>query len=110
MLNDTPLKNMSIRHDSVTGEIVRDKPGMQVFSIPYSDGWKIEIDGDRRELLLTDLCYMGVFLEEGRHQITLSYQSPGLATGFAMTIVGLLIMIAALVFRRRKHYNNYGLL
>ena len=110
LLNDTPLKNMSIRHDSVTGEIVRDKPGMQVFSIPYSDGWKIEIDGDRRELLLTDLCYMGVFLEEGRHQITLSYQSPGLATGFAMTIVGLLIMIAALVFRRRKHYNNYGLL
>ena len=91
--------------DEIRGTVRRPMAGILVFSIPYSSGWSIQLDGEERAPLKVDGGFLGVYLPEGEHSISLIYQTPGLLLGERMTVVGLMLLPLLMGFqlwRRRK--------
>ena len=71
--------------------------------IPYSKGWKAEVDGAPVEIERANLGFMTIPISEGSHSISISYETPYLAIGSALSIVGLsVLMLYAVVRKRRK--------
>lgn len=52
-------------------------------------GWKATVDGQRTEILATDILFRGVFLLPGEHEITLEYKPATFAIGQLISAVGL---------------------
>ena len=78
-----------------------------VTSIPYEEGWSMKIDGKKTEIReQTGDCWISAGLTEGTHEIELSFRPPGFVNGLLVTIVSILILIAATnlpaVIRRRR--------
>lgn len=99
MKEDT-LENVEISTNRITGNISLDADKLLCFSIPYSQGWTLLVDGEETELLQTNVMYMGVPLTAGEHQIELRYATPYLKVGMLLTGVGFAAFIVLLVCRK----------
>lgn len=70
--------------------------------IPYSKGWKAEVDGAPVEIERANLGFMAIPISEGSHSISISYETPYLTIGSALSIVGLSVLILYAVVRKRQ--------
>lgn len=87
------LENVVWSPNIINGNISLKKKKILCFSIPYSKGWEIYVDGKKKELLKVNTMFMAVPLEKGQHQITLQYHTPGSRTGSMISLMGLSLMI-----------------
>jgi hypothetical protein len=97
-----------------TVEFVRDDPehvelraeldgsGMVVLNDQLDDGWSVEVDGREAEPLRVDSVMRGVAVPAGTHTVTWSYRAPGLRAGLALSVVGLLLILALALWRRTR--------
>lgn len=69
-----------------------------VFSIPYSTGWKLWVDGVEQKTNKANRMFLGAKIQSGSHQIDLHYTTPGLPEGECLALVGLF----CLLLMRRK--------
>lgn len=107
----------SFEYDSYgfKSEITLDSPQLVFFSVPYSEGWTAEVNGNPADVEKVSYGFMAVRAEAGNNVITFRYKTPGLSVGFAITITGacgLIIYIAVCRIRRRKsdtaaHTHHY---
>lgn len=51
-------------------------------------GWSATVDGQPAELLVADAFVSAVPVGPGRHQVLMTYRTPGVGTGLALTAVG----------------------
>lgn len=74
-----------------------------ILSIPYDKGWKVTVDGTAVEL---SPAYGGgmslIEVPTGEHEIEMTYRSPGLGVGFAITAISVLITIAHTQTTRKR--------
>lgn len=101
-LNRNSLQNVFFGEDTVSGDAALPEPRYMVFQIPYSSGWTAEVNGRKIALDRADSCYLGLWLEEGRSHIVLTYHTPGLRTGALMSLAGLALYLAAAAALRRR--------
>lgn len=87
-----------------TVELTGDKAVL--FSVPYSKGWKVMVDGKEGTLKKANTMFMAVELEEGKHHIVFSYTTPYIIHGLICTCVGIVLLIALVVACRRKRKRN----
>lgn len=99
MKEDT-LEDVEISTNRITGNISLDTDKLLCFSIPYSQGWTLLVDGEETELLQTNVMYMGVPLTAGEHTIELRYTTPYLKVGLLLTGVGFAALIVLLIYRK----------
>jgi hypothetical protein len=81
------------------------RKSLVVLTNAFDDGWRVEVDGRRRELLRVDGVLMGVVVAAGKHDIRWAYSTPGLREGLALSaagIVGTAGWVAVLLMRRRR--------
>lgn len=90
-LQKDTLEQIEISDNQISGVITVDDTKALCFSIPYSSGWSVYIDGQESELLQSNVMYMGVVLTEGTHRVELRYETPYLRMGFAITLAGFLV-------------------
>ena len=64
------------------------------FTIPYDKGWHGMIDGRPAEPILCNVGFIGLYLEQGKHDIELFYKPPWYAFSLAASLIGLLIYLA----------------
>ena len=76
---------------------------MVVFSVPYSEGWKAYLDGERCDVHKVNLMYMGIEAEKGSHSIILKYETPYLRFMVVCSLSVLIILIVCyLKFNKHK--------
>ena len=63
------------------------------FSVPYSSGWKIYIDGELQNSQKLNYVYLGAVVPEGDHIVELRYSVPGLRLGIFISIIGVIAML-----------------
>ncbi len=95
-LREDSLVNEKILTNRIEGDISLKTEKILCFSVPYSDGWSVSVDGRSAELLRANDMYMGVDLGPGDHHVVLSYTTPRLVTGVRMSAVGLAAFAASL--------------
>ena len=66
-------------------------------AVPYSEGWSATVDGHNVPVWKCNAMHLGIFLEEGTHQVVFSYQTPGLASGAIITLLALLLLAVFLL-------------
>lgn len=66
----------------------------------WYEGWHAWVDGEETEILLADGFAMAVYLEPGKHRVTLDFNTPGKWFGMAVTTISLILMVV-LIFNDR---------
>ena len=105
-LNQTPFENIEYSGNTIKGTISNEKDGILQLTVPYSDGWRVIVDGEEKELLNVNTGFIGVALESGEHKIIFEYHTPWLTAGIIISIIGLIIFILILIIDRRSNERN----
>lgn len=102
-LSEEVLQDVEVRDDYISGTINLSSRKLLQFSIPYSDGWTIYIDGKKGELIKSNIMYMAAPIDKGEHKIELKYRTPYLLCGSICSIVSLVGIISYdIVLRKRR--------
>ena len=89
---------------SMEGKITANKPNALFLSIPYDEGWRAEVDGEN--VPITKLGgFIGVHLDEGSHQVTLSFMPKGFMVGCIISISSLIGLFIIMFVKRKKRAN-----
>lgn len=101
-LKACPFENAYVDSGRITGDITTQKPRLLQFSVPYSEGFSATIDGEKAEVLRSDVMYTAVQVPAGTHHIELRYRTPYLGVGLIVSILTAGGMILYAVIRRIK--------
>ncbi len=105
-MDRNPLKLTEWTDTKLAGTIHTDTAGTMYTSIPYDKGWKLTVDGAETDTRPIFETFLAAELEEGDHEITLTYEPQGLKTGAAITGVSLTAVAAAAVFGAVNEKNR----
>lgn len=102
-LGEEVMENIVEDGDTITGTISASSTRLLTFSIPYSKGWSLYVDGEKTPLIQVDKLFMGAVIQPGDHELELHYTTPWLnygliASGAAAGAI-LLRVIYVLLFR-----------
>lgn len=106
------LQNQSMtvkKREGVTieGAVTLKDDSTFVFPIPYDEGWIITVDGKEVKSKKVAEGLVGVNLSKGKHNLTLSFHSPGLQTGIIISVISLFLFVGFVVWQRKsKTYNK----
>jgi hypothetical protein len=85
----TPASYEAAGPDRVTVRVATEAPGLLVVTETWMPGWSATLDGVPVPLLRGDGAWRVVALPyPGGHEVVLTYRSPGLACGAAITAAG----------------------
>ena len=86
------MTNVTYENNRISGELDGEGGILQI-AVPYSEGWRLTIDGAETELFRCGGMYMGARVTDGAHRIELAYETPGLRTGAILSACALALMI-----------------
>ena len=73
-----------------------------LISIPYSNGWRAYINGEKRKIKQCDSALMLLDIKEGDSHVELKYLTPGIVPGFFISLLSLGIVM----FLQRKQLKK----
>ncbi len=74
----------------IEGTISSDENCVLYTSIPYDEGWKVYVDGERVETFEIGSCQLGLMLKPGNHTIKFIYMPKGFILGTSITIIAVI--------------------
>jgi hypothetical protein len=98
-LQETGLRIEQFSSNHIAGRINPAKAGILVFSIPYSRGWSLKIDGKETPMIRANFGMLATPVQAGAHSVELDFRLPGKGAGLLLGALGL----ALLLLRRRKY-------
>ena len=92
----------------ILGRIEAPSEKALILMIPAEPGWTIKVDGEVTETETFMNAFFAIPLTNGSHEILLTYQSPGIKAGLAISLVclGMLILLLGIEGRRRRQDRN----
>ena len=87
----------------IAGSLTMQKSGYLITSIPYDSGFEIQVDGKPATSEKVNTAFLGCKVNEGEHDIVITYHAPGLAAGKVMSFVG---MIGFLILSVLEHIDT----
>lgn len=103
VLSQQHLENVVWESDFISGEITLETAGRLVLSVPYEDGWRVEINGSVTEGELFGGCLMAFDLEPGTYEIQMKYRPVGATAGIIVSTACIAVFAGIMVLRRRKN-------
>ena len=101
-LRTNGLKNAQVANGQVSGEISLDAPGVLVFSIPFSEGWRAKVNGMPAETVASADAFLALVLPAGDHFVELTYTTPWLTAGCILSLLSLSLIAGFGLARRRR--------
>lgn len=101
-LGEEVLENVVRNKNELTGTITVSGKKALLLSIPYSKGFAAYVDGKKTELKRANTMYMALELEQGSHEIRLTYCTPYLKAGAVLTVLGLLSFLVLNAFSSER--------
>ena len=105
-LKKNSLQKVKIDTNRISGEIKVDKNKLLCLNVPYSDGWKLKVDGKKQDLKKVNYMNFGVLLDKGKHKIVLTYSTPGIMWGILISIVGIFILFIIIIVYKVSRKNT----
>lgn len=92
------LQDAQVNDNRVTGNLTTTRASVLTTSIPYSDGWRLTVDGKPTATQVVNDGFVGANLTSGTHRIVLTYQTPGLKLGALLSGLGLVGLVIGGLF------------
>ena len=100
------MRDVVTSNNHLSGTVTSHGAGVLFLRIPYSTGWTATVDSKPTPVIKANVACCGMQVSNGTHRIEMSYVSPGLRVGGALSGAGLLGLIAlvgvAETSRRRR--------
>ena len=96
------LKLTNFSDTKISGTVNAQEDSILYLSIPYEEGWSVQVDGQKAEVLNLFGAMCGVPLSAGSHNIKLSYSPKGFIPGVFIGIFCLGILVF-LYFWEKQH-------
>lgn len=90
---------------TVSADVDAQGAGYLVVADAAVPGWHATVDGKAVPLVTADHAFHAVPVPAGQHTVTLTFSTPGAATGVRVTLIGIVVYAAAwlaVLFRRRR--------
>ena len=107
-LQSRGLTDVKIETNRISGRASLDEPGVMVFAIPCSDGWSAQVDGESAAVTDSAGTFLAVPMTAGDHEIVLTYRTPGLSAGAAVSAAALALLLGIIIAGRRKRSAAKG--
>jgi uncharacterized membrane protein YfhO len=101
-LSEDTLELKSFSDTCVEGTIDVGQAGSLVLSIPSQSGWTLYVDGEETSFSGFKDALICVPLSTGTHSIRLTYRTPGLLEGAAVSAGSVLLFVISMWIRRRR--------
>jgi uncharacterized membrane protein YfhO len=92
--------------EKISGTITQAKPSVLTTTIPYTPGWKAEVNGKAVGTVKVNYGFIGIPLSAGESEVTLTYQTPFLKIGSVLSISGLLLLFCNQRFWNKKRQSS----
>ena len=89
-LSERRFNVTSYESDHIEGTCSAESDSVLYLSIPYHMGWKAVVDGEEVKPIKADICYLGVPISAGEHNVTLIFRPIFFKESILLMIVGLL--------------------
>ena len=89
--------------------VVCPEPRVLVLADAWYPGWRVTVHGQPAELLRANYAFRGVVVPAGEHNVTFSFRPAAWSSALPMFGVGMLALIALLVWPKRKPLRRKGL-
>lgn len=108
--NDASIKFETNRMDIAVAATNEDGDGERCLfvSIPYDQGWTAYVDGVETPIQKVNGWFMGMTLNDEAHEVTFTYVTPGFKTGAVLTAIGIFVLVALVVAKRRKNVKMHS--
>ena len=93
--------------EKISGTITQAKPSVLTTSIPYTSGWKAQVNGKKIGTVKVNYGFIGIPLPAGESEITLTYQTPLLRTGAILSIFGFLLLFCNQRFWNKQRQSSF---
>jgi uncharacterized membrane protein YfhO len=90
---DNAPKNIVYKTNTFTFKTDYDKPKLLVLNVPYDAGWSMKINGKVAKIYSANGGFVMVEAPEGEATYELSYYTPRLKIGFALTGISALFLL-----------------
>lgn len=101
-LIDESLFVNSFSDTKILGTVNVKEEGFLYTSIPYEEGWKVKVNGERVETLAFKEAMLMVPLTPGEKTIEFKYSPRGFTLGFIISLLSLVIVMVISLFNRYK--------
>lgn len=99
-IKNNEMTNVIYKDNFIGGHISSDTNGILQLATSYSDGWKAYIDGKETPIVKVNEGFVGVFIEEGEHEVEFHYETPYIKLGVILSTIGSAYFI--FVFTKEK--------
>ncbi len=103
VISVTYLNKPHTRKNRIDGTITITSPAYLYFSIPYDKGWNLSVNGVKTNFDKVQGGFIGLPLETGHYNITLTYTPPGFKLGAILTTISTLGFITILIIEFKKN-------
>lgn len=87
---------VSYRPERVEVEVEAASPSLLVLNDAYYGGWQADVDGQETSILRTNQAVRGVRVAAGTHRVVFRYTAPLFWLGLGVTLVAILLAVAAI--------------
>lgn len=93
----------SFSQTKISGEItINNEHSLLMTSIPYSEGWKISIDGEEVKTISVLDGFLASPVSKGTHKVQLKYRVPYLLEGVLISLAALFITTIIFLYNKRR--------
>lgn len=101
-LNQNTFKVSKFEDGDVEGDFYSDKAGYLLLTVPYDDGWKIQVNNSKVTAQRGGNTFLVIPVEQGENNIKLHYRIPGVVLGIIISLISF-----SLVFLHKRIFNIY---
>ncbi|MDO5085924.1 MAG: YfhO family protein, partial [Erysipelotrichaceae bacterium] len=98
------LKDFQIQKNTIKGNIDVNGNQYLFFSIPYDEGWTCYVNGKVMPIQKAHQGFMAIYLQEGHHEITLTFIPNGLKKGMLLSVIAIVSYVIIVVLHHK--YNK----
>lgn len=92
-----------VRNNYLKGTVYLNESNILFLPIPNNSGWKVIVNGVKKETISVNGGFLGIELEAGDSDIQLYFVTPGLKTGLLISVISLLLAGLIIFYERRRH-------
>ena len=100
--SNATYKMKSFTEDRINYKMNVKNKGVCTISLPYDKGFTILVDGKKVESKKVMDFMLGFDIEEGEHEILITYVPRGLVLGLGLTILGIILLISMYVLDKKN--------
>ena len=99
---DNGMTVTQLKGTKIKGSVHTSQGGTLLTTVPYDKGWQVTVDGKAAETKEAMGEFLSFPVKEGESEVVLTYRTPGLRGGVALTLLAFLALIGYGVMKKRK--------